>query len=61
MDWFGPSSSEFTSAYKAAYNEDPSYHAAGGYAAGLLLQQAIEEADSLDTQAVKTALDNIDC
>jgi ABC-type branched-subunit amino acid transport system substrate-binding protein len=60
MDWFGPSSSEFTTAYKAAYNEDPSYHAAGGYAAGLLLQHAIEKAGSLDTQAVKTALDNTD-
>ena len=60
MDWFGPSSSDFTAAYKAAYNEDPSYHAAGGYQAGLLLQKAIETAGSLDTQAVKTALDNID-
>ena len=60
LDWFGPSSSDFTAAYKAAYNEDPSYHAAGGYAAGLLLQHAIEKAGSLDTQAVKTALDNTD-
>jgi ABC-type branched-subunit amino acid transport system substrate-binding protein len=60
LDWFGPSSSDFTNAYKAAYNEDPSYHAAGGYAAGLLLQHAIEKAGSLDTQAVKTALDNTD-
>jgi branched-chain amino acid transport system substrate-binding protein len=60
LDWFGPSSADFTSAYKAAYNEDPSYHAAGGYAAGLLLQHAIEKAGSLDTQAVKTALDNTD-
>jgi ABC-type branched-subunit amino acid transport system substrate-binding protein len=60
MDWFGPSSADFTAAYKAAYNEDPSYHAAGGYAAGLLLQHAIEKAGSLDTQAVKTALDNTD-
>jgi len=60
MDWFGPSSADFTAAYKAAYNEDPSYHAAGGYQAGLLLQKAIETAGSLDTQAVKTALDNID-
>ena len=60
LDWFGPSSSDFTAAYKAAYNEDPSYHAAGGYAAGLLLQHAIETAGSLDTQAIKTALDNTD-
>lgn len=60
MDWFGPSSQEFTDAYTAAFNEEPSYHAAGGYVAGLLLGQAIQEAGSLDTQAVKTALDNMD-
>jgi ABC-type branched-subunit amino acid transport system substrate-binding protein len=60
MAWFGASSQEFTAAYTAAYNEEPSYHAAGGYISGLLLQQAIETAGSLETQAVKTALENID-
>jgi ABC-type branched-subunit amino acid transport system substrate-binding protein len=60
MDFFGPSSKDFTDAYVAAYGEDPSYHAAGGYVAGLLLQKAIEDAGSLDTQAVKAALDNLD-
>jgi branched-chain amino acid transport system substrate-binding protein len=60
LAWFGASGNEFTEAYKAAYNEEPSYHAAGGYIAGLLLQQAIEQAGSLETQAVKTALENID-
>ena len=60
LNWYGPSSKEFTDAYTAAYNEDPSYHAAGGYVAGLLLQKAIEDADSLDTQAVKSALDSQD-
>lgn len=60
MEWYGPSSSEFTDAYKAAYSEEPSYHAAGGYAAGLFLQMAIEKAGSLDTQAVKAALDAAD-
>lgn len=60
LDWFGISSQEFTDAYVAKYGADPSYHGAGGYAAGLLLQNAIETAGSLDTQAVKTALDNTD-
>ena len=60
LDWFGASGDEFTAAYKAKYSEDPSYHAAGGYVAGLLLQHAIEQAGSLETQAVKTALENID-
>ncbi|MEI6290527.1 MAG: ABC transporter substrate-binding protein, partial [Chloroflexota bacterium] len=54
---FGPTGADFIAAYKAAFNEDPSYHAAGGYAAGLILQKAIETAGSLDTEAVKTALD----
>jgi branched-chain amino acid transport system substrate-binding protein len=60
LAWYGLSSAEFTAAYTKAFNEEPSYHAAGGYASGLLLQKAIETAGSLDTQAVKAALDNID-
>jgi branched-chain amino acid transport system substrate-binding protein len=58
MDWFGPTSAEFVAAYMAAYDgEEPSYHSAGGYAAGLILQQAIIAADSVDPAAIKTALD----
>lgn len=54
---YGPTGADFIAAYKAAYNEDPSYHAAGGYVAALILQKAIEAAGSLETEAVKTALD----
>jgi ABC-type branched-subunit amino acid transport system substrate-binding protein len=57
---FGPTGKDFVDTYKAAYNEDPSYHSAGGYAAGLILQKAIETAGSLDTNAVKQALDGMD-
>lgn len=60
MAWYGLSSAEFTQAYQATFNEEPSYHSAGGYVAGLILQKAIEDAGSLDTQAVKQALDNMD-
>jgi branched-chain amino acid transport system substrate-binding protein len=61
IEWLGPSGADFVNAYKAAYNgEEPSYHAAGGYVAGLILQKAIEKANSLDTQTVKTALDGLD-
>jgi ABC-type branched-subunit amino acid transport system substrate-binding protein len=60
LDWYGPTGADFVAAYKAAYNEDPSYHSAGGYEAGLLLQRAIEQADSIDTDAVKSALDSFD-
>jgi ABC-type branched-subunit amino acid transport system substrate-binding protein len=59
-EWIGPSSQEFTSAYQDAYDEPPTYHAAGGYAAGLILQKAIIDADSTDSDAVKGALDAMD-
>lgn len=57
---FGPTGQDFIMAYKAAYGEEPSYHAAGGYTAGLILQKAIETAGSLDTEAIKAALDQMD-
>jgi branched-chain amino acid transport system substrate-binding protein len=57
---YGPTGAEFDAAYTAAYGEEPSYHAAGGYMAGLILQNAIETAGSLDTDALKAALDGMD-
>ena len=60
LTWYGTTGADFTSTYKAAYNEDPTYHSAGGYIAGLILQKAIEDAGSLDTTAVAKALDNMD-
>lgn len=57
---YGPTGEEFIKAYQEAFGEEPSYHAAGGYAAGLILQKAIETAGSLDTQAIKQALDTMD-
>lgn len=57
---YGPTGADFVSAYKTAYGEDPSYHAAGGYVAGLILQKGIETAGSLDTNAIKAALDGVD-
>jgi ABC-type branched-subunit amino acid transport system substrate-binding protein len=57
-DWFGPNGSDFVEAYEGAYEgEAPSYHSAGGYAAGLILQKAIIAADSVDPAAIKEALD----
>ncbi len=60
LEWFGALGSEFTAAYEAAYNEEPSYHSMGGYVAGQILQKAIMDADSIETEAVKAALDNMD-
>lgn len=59
-EFFGPSSSEFTEMYVDAHGEEPSYHAAGGYVACLLLQKAIEDAGTLDAEAVRTALENLE-
>lgn len=60
LEWFGPLNEEFVKAYKDAYNEEPSYHSIGGYAAGLILQKAIMDADSMDPMAVKEAMDKMD-
>jgi branched-chain amino acid transport system substrate-binding protein len=60
IPFYGPSSADFNSAFNAAYGEDPSYHAAGGYEAGLILQKAMEDAGSTDPDAVAAALDNLD-
>jgi ABC-type branched-subunit amino acid transport system substrate-binding protein len=59
--WFGPSVEEFLKLYSTKYGqEEPSYHSAGGYAAGLILQRAIETAGSLDTDKIKAAIDKED-
>jgi len=61
LEWFGALGDEFVTAYEAAYDgEEPSYHSAGGYAAGLILQKAIMDADSTDPEAVGAALDAMD-
>lgn len=60
IEWYGPSNEEFIQAYEAEYNEEPSYHSAGGYAAGIILEYAIKKADSVDPQKVKAALEATD-
>lgn len=60
VEWVGITVADFTKTYKAKFNEDPSYHSAGGYISGLLLQKAIEKAGSTDTAKVKAALDAMD-
>lgn len=60
IEWYGLSVEEFDKEYKEAYGYEPGYHAAGGYAAGLVLQKAIEDAGTLDTEEVKKALEKMD-
>ena len=60
LRWFGPTVDAFLEAYQAQYGEEPSYHAAGGYVAGLILQDAIERAGTTDSAAVAKALNETD-
>ena len=60
VEWFGLTVPEFVEAYRAKHHEDPSYHSAGGYAAGLILQEAILKAGSTDTDKVQAAIDQED-
>lgn len=60
MEWHGTTVADFTASYKKKYkDEEPSYHSAGGYVTGLILQVAIEKAGSLDTDKVQKALDDM--
>lgn len=59
LDWYGPTVADFAKSYEDKYGEEPGYHAGGGYAAGVILQRAIEQADSTDPAAVKAALDDM--
>jgi branched-chain amino acid transport system substrate-binding protein len=60
LAWIGPDSAAFVEAYTKAYGEAPSYHAAGGYAAGLVLQKAIEQTGTTETASIKATLDSMD-
>ncbi len=60
IPYYGIAVDAFTSAYRSMFNSTPSYHSAGGYAAGLLLQKAIEDAGSTDPAKVRAALDKLD-
>ena len=48
---------DYTKDNKAKFNEEPSYHSAGGYVSGLLIQKAIAQAGGADTAKIKEVLD----
>ncbi|WP_293174961.1 amino acid ABC transporter substrate-binding protein [Oceanithermus sp.] len=56
----GVTPEEFVKMYEEAYGKTPAYRAAGGFAAGLVLQRAIMDAGSLDAAKVRAALDKMD-
>ena len=43
----GPTTAEIAKAFEAKFHQKADYHAASGYASGVILQQAIEKAGSL--------------
>lgn len=57
---FGPTVEQFSKDYKAKYNTEASYESAGGYASGLILQHAVEQAGTLDSDKVAAALNATD-
>jgi branched-chain amino acid transport system substrate-binding protein len=57
---FGPEPAAFVRAFREKFGAEPGYHAAGGYAAGLILERAIGTAGSLDTDKVAAALNAVD-
>jgi branched-chain amino acid transport system substrate-binding protein len=60
LEWYGTTVADFAKLYQDKYGEEPGYHAAGGYAAGLVLENAIKTADSLESDKVKAALEEMD-
>ena len=60
LEWFGPPIEDVVSAYEERFGDTPGYHAMGGYVSGLLLEHAIESAESLETDAVIEALQELE-
>jgi len=56
---FGPTPAAFTKQFTDKFKIAPGYHAAGGYAAGLILQHAMEQAGSADPEKVTDALNKM--
>ncbi len=57
---FGPTAPQFTKTFTDKFKIAPGYHAAGGYAAGMILQHAIEQAGSVEPAKVADALNKMD-
>jgi branched-chain amino acid transport system substrate-binding protein len=56
---FGPTAAEFSKRFHDQFKLDADYHSASGYVAGLLLQHAIEQAQSVDPDKVAEALNKM--
>ena len=57
---FGPTAADFSKRFHDKFKLDADYHSASGYVAGLLLQHAIEQAQSVDPDKVADVLNKMD-
>lgn len=55
-----PGSKQFYDNFKAAYDAEPSYHAASAYTAGVLLAAAIRKADGVNRGRIRDILASMD-
>ncbi len=55
-----PGGRRFVDDFKAAWDVDPSYHAASAYAAGQILAKAVRQVGKIDREAIRTVLQNRD-
>jgi branched-chain amino acid transport system substrate-binding protein len=60
IPYFGAKVTDFAQRFRTRYNADPSYHAAGGYATGVILEKAIIDAGSTAADKVEAALAKMD-
>ncbi|HZT52299.1 MAG TPA: amino acid ABC transporter substrate-binding protein [Stellaceae bacterium] len=57
---FGPTPAAFAKAYEERFKVEPDYRAASAYGGGLILQHAIEKANSIEPDKVAAALNATD-
>jgi len=57
---FGPTAADFAKKFHDKYKVEADYHSASGYQGGLLLQHAIEQAQSIDPDKVAEQLNKMD-
>jgi len=55
-----PGGIDFLESFRREYKRDPSYHAALGFAAGVILAEALSRAGSTDREKVRDILSNLD-
>ncbi|HEY8486479.1 MAG TPA: amino acid ABC transporter substrate-binding protein [Limnochordales bacterium] len=61
VPWAGfPGNRQFVEAYREKWGRDPEYHAAGGYAGGQILEEAVKRVGRLDLEAIRDVMFSLD-